>query len=74
MSELFLNKTWKVSLSIGIRITMIRCVVYLLLIFEMVYGVMINPVYIYNLLYTLLDLRRHVSAYLRSHPQACVVA
>jgi hypothetical protein len=31
--ELFLKKTWEVSLSIGVRITMIRCVVYLLGIF-----------------------------------------
>jgi hypothetical protein len=32
--ELFLKKNWKVSLSIGVRITMIRCIVYLLLIFK----------------------------------------
>jgi hypothetical protein len=32
--ELFLKKTLKVSLSIGVRITMIHCVVYLLLIFK----------------------------------------
>jgi hypothetical protein len=43
--ELFLKKTWKVSLSIDVRITMVRCVVYLLLIFKMVHGLMNNPVY-----------------------------
>jgi hypothetical protein len=37
-------KTWKVSLSIGVRITMIRCVVYLLRIFKMFHGLMNNPV------------------------------
>jgi hypothetical protein len=42
--ELFFIKTWKVSLSIGVRITMLRCVVYLLLIFIMVQGRMNNPV------------------------------
>jgi hypothetical protein len=35
----------KVSVSIGIRITMISCIVYLLLIFKMFNGVMNNPVY-----------------------------
>jgi hypothetical protein len=38
--EPFLNKTWKVSLPIGVRITLIRCVVCLLLIFKMVHGLM----------------------------------
>jgi hypothetical protein len=42
--ELFLKNTWKVSLSIGVRITMIRCVVYLLLIFKMFHGLMNNSV------------------------------
>jgi hypothetical protein len=42
--ELFLLKTWNFSLSIGVRITMIRCVVYLLLIIKMVHGLMNNPV------------------------------
>jgi hypothetical protein len=44
--ELFLKKkkTGEGSLSIGVRITMIRCVVYLLLIFKMVHGLMNNPV------------------------------
>jgi hypothetical protein len=41
---LFLKKTWKVSLSIGVRITMIRCVVNFLLIFKMFHGLMNNPV------------------------------
>jgi hypothetical protein len=35
---------WKNSLSIGVRITMIRCVVYLLRIFKMFHGLMNNPV------------------------------
>jgi hypothetical protein len=49
VSELFpKKKTWKVSLSIGIRITMIRCIVYLLLIFKMLHGLMNNTVYQYN--------------------------
>jgi hypothetical protein len=43
--ELFLKKTRKVPLSIGVQITMIHCVVYLLLIFKMVHGLMNNPVY-----------------------------
>jgi hypothetical protein len=43
--ELFVKKTWKVSLSVGVRITTIRCVVYLLLIFKMFHGIMNNPVY-----------------------------
>jgi hypothetical protein len=43
--ELFLKKTWKVSLSIGVRITVILCVVYLLLIFKMFHGLMNNPVF-----------------------------
>jgi hypothetical protein len=38
------EKTWRVSLSIGVRITMIRCVVYLLRIFKMFHGHMNNPV------------------------------
>jgi hypothetical protein len=46
VSELFLKKTLKVSLSIGARITMIRCVVYLLLIFKLFHGLMNNPLYI----------------------------
>ena len=39
------KKTWRVSLSISIRITMIRCVVYLLRIFKMFRGLMNNPVF-----------------------------
>jgi hypothetical protein len=46
--EIFLKKTWRVSLSIGVRITMIRCVVYLLRIFKMFHGLMNNPVYKYS--------------------------
>jgi hypothetical protein len=38
------KKTWRLSLSIGIRITMIRCVVYLFRIFKMFHGIMNNPV------------------------------
>jgi hypothetical protein len=37
------EKTWRVSLSIGVRITMIQCVVYLLRIFKMFHGLMNNP-------------------------------
>jgi hypothetical protein len=43
--ELFFKKTWKVFLSICVRITMICCVVYLLQIFKMFHGFMNNPVY-----------------------------
>ena len=43
--ELFLKKTWRVSLSIGVRITMIRWVVYLLRIFKTFHGLMNNPVF-----------------------------
>ena len=39
-----LKKTWRVSLCIGVRITVIRCVVYLLRIFKMFHGLMNNPV------------------------------
>jgi hypothetical protein len=42
--ELFLKKTWKVSLFFGVRITMIRCVVYLLRIFKMFHGLTNNRV------------------------------
>jgi hypothetical protein len=44
--ELFLKKTWEVSLSIGVRITMIHCVVYFLLIFKMFNRLMNNPVFL----------------------------
>jgi cyanate permease len=37
--------TWRVSLSIGVRITTIHYVVYLLRIFKMFHGLMNNPVY-----------------------------
>jgi hypothetical protein len=37
-----LKKTWRVSLSIGVRITMIRRIVYLLRIFKMFHGLMNN--------------------------------
>ena len=40
-----LKKTWRVSLSIGVRNTMIRWVVYLLRIFKMFHGLMNNPVH-----------------------------
>jgi hypothetical protein len=39
------KNTWIAYLSIGVRITMIRCVVYLLRIFKMFHGLMNNPVY-----------------------------
>jgi hypothetical protein len=51
--EPFLKKTWEVSLSIGIRITMIHCVVYLLLIFKMVHGLMNNPILYSYIIYIL---------------------
>ena len=41
----YVKKTWRVSLSIGISVAMIRCVVYLLRIFKMFHGLMNNPVY-----------------------------
>jgi hypothetical protein len=41
---LFFERTWRVSLSIGVRITVIRCVVYLLRIFKMFHGLKNNPV------------------------------
>ena len=41
---LFLKKTSIVSLSIDVRITMIRRVVYLLRIFKMFHGLINNPV------------------------------
>jgi hypothetical protein len=41
------KKTWRVSLSIGVRITTIRFVVYLLRIFKMFHGLMNNPVYLF---------------------------
>ena len=41
-----LKKTWRVSLSIGVRNTMIRWVVYLLRIFKMFHGLTNNPVFV----------------------------
>jgi uncharacterized membrane protein len=41
---LFLEKAWRVSLSIGVRITMIRCVVYLLRVIKMFHRLMNNRV------------------------------
>jgi hypothetical protein len=38
------KKTWRVSLSIGVRIAMILCVVYLLQILKMFHGLINNPV------------------------------
>jgi hypothetical protein len=43
----FSEKMCRVSLSIDVRITTIRCVVYLLQIFKMFQGLMNNVVYIY---------------------------
>jgi hypothetical protein len=43
----FSLKKLGVSLSIGVRITMIRCLVYLLRIFKMFHGLMNNLVYMY---------------------------
>jgi hypothetical protein len=42
----YVEKTGRVSLSIGVRITMIRCVVYLLRIFKMFHVLMSKPVYL----------------------------
>jgi hypothetical protein len=44
-----LKQTWRVSLSIGIRITMIHCVVYLLRIFKIFHVLMYNPVLYINI-------------------------
>jgi hypothetical protein len=46
---LFLKKNGRVSLSIGVRITTIRCVVYLLRIFKRFHGLMNSPSIHYNL-------------------------
>jgi hypothetical protein len=46
MRQFFLKETWRVSLPIGVRTTMIRCVVYLLRIFKMFHGLMNNPVFL----------------------------
>ena len=46
--EIYKKKTWRVSLSIGVRNTMIRWVVYLLRILKMFHGLMNNPVLITN--------------------------
>ena len=40
------KKTWRVSLSIGVRTTMISWVFYLLRIFKMFHGLMNNPVFL----------------------------
>ena len=45
--EICIKKTWRVSLSIGVRITMISGVVYLLGIFKMFDGLMNNLVFSY---------------------------
>jgi hypothetical protein len=42
---LFLKKPWRVSLSIDVRIAMIRCVFCLLRIFKIFHGLMNNPVF-----------------------------
>ena len=44
ISVKYVKKTWRVSLSIGVRTTMIRWVVYLLGIFKMFHGLLNNPV------------------------------
>jgi hypothetical protein len=44
--RLFLKNTWRVSISIGVRITMIHCVLYLLQIFKMFHRLKNNPVYL----------------------------
>ena len=47
----YVKKTWKVSLSIGVRTTMIVWVIYLMQIFKMFHGLTNNPVYIYIYIY-----------------------
>jgi hypothetical protein len=39
------KRTWRDSFSIGVRITMIQCIVYLLWIFKLFHGLMNNPVF-----------------------------
>jgi hypothetical protein len=41
----YVKQTWRVFLSIGVRIIIIRYIVYLLRIFKMFYGLMNNPVF-----------------------------
>ena len=59
-----LKKTWRVSFSIGVRITMIRCVVHLLRIFKMFHGLMNNLVcvcvYIYIYIHTYIHTHTHI--------------
>jgi len=43
--EICKKKTWRVSLSIGLKTTMIHWVVYLLRIFKMFHGLTENPIY-----------------------------
>ena len=45
--NIYIKKTWRVSVSIGVRNTMMRWVVYLLRIFKMFHGLMNNPVLSY---------------------------
>ena len=44
---IYIYKTWRISLSIGVRNTMIRWVVYLLRIFKTFHGLLNNPVYLH---------------------------
>ena len=48
MRGLFLKKTYTVSLSIDVRITMINGVVYMLRIFKIFHRLMNNPVFVLN--------------------------
>jgi len=52
--EICKKKTWRVSLSISVRITVIHCVVYLLRILKMFHGLMNNPVLPWQMLMLLL--------------------
>jgi hypothetical protein len=61
---LFLKKTWRTSLSIGVRITMIHCVVYLLRIFKMFHGLMNNPVCMYVCMYVRIYLCIYIYIYI----------
>ena len=50
--EIYKKKTWRVSLSIGVRTTMVHWVVYLLWIFKIFHGLMNNPVCLSNVFLT----------------------
>jgi hypothetical protein len=57
-ADFSLKKLLRVSLSIGVTITTILCVLYLLRIFKMFHGLMNNPIYTQPLFYALLRTRK----------------